>query len=202
MPPFLPNAVFLFLFLTGKHRTQLMLQFYQYFKAFHIIGFVSWFAGMFYLVRIFVYHAEADDKPEHLKEDWKTQFTKMSWRVYKIICNPGMMITWTFGLLMLFTNPSILEQSWIQAKLILLVLLTLYHLYCKSIIKKQEKDLQTYSSFQFRLLNELPTLFLVSIVLLAVVKDVLNFLYLFSGVLVFGFLLFLIAKAYKKSRDE
>ncbi|WP_341224818.1 protoporphyrinogen oxidase HemJ [uncultured Arcticibacterium sp.] len=189
----------MFLFSKRKHRT---VQFYQFFKAFHIIGFVSWFAGMFYLVRIFVYHSEADDKPEHLREDWKAQFTQMSWRVYKIICNPAMMITWTFGLAMLITNPAILNQNWIKVKLVLLVLLTGYHLYCKSIIKKQEQGLTTYSSFQFRLLNELPTLFLVSIVLLAVVKDVLNFVYLFAGVMAFGFILFLIAKAYKKSRNK
>lgn len=179
-----------------------MIDFYQYFKAFHIIGFVSWFAGMFYLVRIFVYHAEASDKPEHLRADWKAQFTKMAWRVYKIICNPAMMFTWTFGLLMLISNPAILNQNWIKVKLVLLLLLTFYQLYCKTIIKKQEAGLETFNSFQFRLLNELPTLFLISIVLLAVLKDVLNFLYLFGGVLAFGFLLYLFAKAYKNRREN
>ncbi len=179
-----------------------MMQYYLYFKAFHIFGFVSWFAGLFYLVRIFVYHAEANDKPEQLREDWKKQFTLMSWRVYKIILNPGMMITWTFGLLMLGSNPAILNQNWIKVKLVLLVLLTGYHLYCKTIIKKQEKGETTYSSFQFRLLNELPTLFLLAIVLLAVIKDVLNFVYLFAGIMVFGVLLFAIAKAYKNRRNK
>ncbi|MFT5883911.1 MAG: putative membrane protein [Arcticibacterium sp.] len=178
------------------------MQYYLYFKAFHIIGFVSWFAGMFYLVRIFVYHTEANEKPEHIKEDWKTQFTKMAWRVYKIICNPAMIVTWTFGLLMLITNPEILSQNWIKVKLVLLLLLTFYQLYCKRIIKKQEAGIETFTSFQFRLLNELPTLFLISIVLLAVVKDVLNFVYLFSGVLAFGFILYLSAKAYKKFRKN
>jgi len=178
------------------------MQYYLYFKAFHIIGFVSWFAGMFYLVRIFVYHTEANDKPDYIREDWKAQFTKMAWRVYKIICNPAMIVTWTFGLLMLITNPEILSQNWIKVKLVLLLLLTFYQLYCKSIIKKQEAGIETFTSFQFRLLNELPTLFLVSIVLLAVVKDVLNFIYLFLGVLAFGFILYLSAKAYKKFRKN
>ncbi|MFT4733666.1 MAG: putative membrane protein [Psychromonas sp.] len=178
------------------------MQYYLYFKAFHIIGFVSWFAGMFYLVRIFVYHTEANEKPEHIRDDWKDQFTKMAWRVYKIICNPAMLITWFFGLLMLISNPGILSQNWIKVKLALLVLLTLYQFYCKTIIKKQEKGLETYTSFQFRLLNELPTLFLVTIVLLAVIKDVVNFVYLFSGVLAFGFILYLSAKAYKKFRKN
>lgn len=179
-----------------------MTQYYLYFKALHIIGFVSWFAGLFYIVRIFVYHAEAEEKPENLREEWKSQFNLMAQRVYKIIMNPAMMITWTFGLLMIGTNPIILQQNWIKVKLVLLVLLTIYHMYCKTIIKKQQSGVKTYSSFQFRLLNELPTLFLVSIVLLAVLKDVLNFIYLFVGIIAFGALLFTIAKAYKKSREQ
>jgi putative membrane protein len=171
-------------------------------KALHIVFVSSWFAGLFYLVRMFVYHAEAADKPEALREDWKMQYTAMQWRVYKIICNPAMMITWICGILMLINTPSFLEQGWMQTKLVLLVFLTAYHLYCKGIIRKQEVDKSTYTSFQFRLLNELPTLFLVAIVLLAVVKDLLNFVFLFLGVLVFGFTLFLSAKAYKKIRER
>ncbi len=178
------------------------MQYYLYFKAFHIVGFVSWFAGLFYIVRIFVYHAEADEKPENIREEWKSQFNLMSQRVYKIIMNPAMMITWTFGLLMLGFNHGILQQNWIKVKLVLLVLLTVYHVYCKTIIKKQERGEKTYNSFQFRLLNELPTLFLISIVLLAVLKDVLNFVYLFFGIMAFGALLYFIAKAYKKSREQ
>jgi putative membrane protein len=173
-----------------------------YLKSLHIIGFVAWFAGLFYLVRMFVYHAEAADKPESLRDDWKKQYSAMQWRVYKIICNPAMMITWICGILMLVNTPAFLEQGWLQTKLVLLVLLTAYHLYCKGIIKKQEADKNTYSSFQFRLLNELPTLFLVAIVLLAVVKDLLNFVFLFLGILAFGFTLFLSAKAYKKFRER
>jgi protoporphyrinogen IX oxidase len=172
-----------------------------YLKSLHIIGFVSWFAGLFYLVRMFVYHAEADTKPEHLREDWKTEFIKMQKRVYQIICNPAMMITWTFGILMLINTPSFLAQGWIQVKLLLLILLTSYHFFCKITIKRLENGQKPYTSFQYRLLNELPTLFLVSIVLLAVVKDLLNFLYLFGGVLAFGFLLFVSARAYRKYRE-
>ena len=77
-----------------------------------------------------------------------------------------------------------------------------YHLYCKVIIKKQEAGITTFGSFQFRLMNELPTLFLIAIVLLAVVRDFMNFLYLFGGIIAFGFVLFFIAKAYKKSRGK
>lgn len=173
-----------------------------YLKSLHIIGFVSWFAGLFYLVRMFVYHAESADKPESIREDWKKQYTAMQWRVYKIICNPAMMITWTCGILMLVNTPAFLEQGWMQVKLVFLVLLTAYHLYCKGIISKQESGKTTFTSFQFRLLNELPTLFLVTIVLLAVVKDLLNFLYLFLGVIAFGVTLFFSARAYRKYREN
>ncbi|MCU0324322.1 MAG: protoporphyrinogen oxidase HemJ [Spirosomaceae bacterium] len=173
-----------------------------YLKSLHIVGFVSWFAGLFYLVRMFVYHAEADQKPAHLKEDWKSEFIKMQWRVYKIICNPAMMITWTCGIGMLINSPTFLEQGWMHVKLFLLVLLTGYHIWCKKRIQRLEKNESHITSFQFRLLNELPTLFLVAIVLLAVVKDLLNFVYMFLGVLIFGVLLFVFAKAYKKRREQ
>jgi len=172
-----------------------------YFKAFHIVGAVAWFAGLFYLVRIFVYHAEADQKPEHLRQPFKEQFGLMEWRVYKIICNPAMMITWTCGLAMTFLNPGYWQMGWFHVKFSLLILLTIYHLWCKRIIIKLEKGEKPFDSFQFRLLNELPTLFLLSIVLLAVLRDMLNSLYAFGGVLVFGVLLFVFAKAYKKRRE-
>ena len=173
-----------------------------YLKSLHIIGFVAWFAGLFYLVRMFVYHAEAADKPDTIREDWKKQYTLMQWRVYKIICTPAMLFTWTCGIVMLVNSPYFLEQGWMQVKLVFLVLMTAYHLYCKGIIVKQENGRSTYTSFQFRLLNELPTLFLAIIVILAVVKSLLNFAYLLSGILIFGVTLFLSARAYKKFREN
>lgn len=178
-----------------------MLNYYSFFKAFHIIGFVTWFAGLFYLVRMFVYHAEVEQKPKELQADWHKQFTLMQWRVYKIIATPAMVITWIFGLSMLASNPDLLSQNWIKIKLVLLVLLVGYHFYCKTIIIKQEKGEDKAGSFNYRLLNELPTLFLVAIVLLAVVRDLLDFVKLFGGVIAFGVVLFIFAKAYKKRRE-
>jgi len=179
-----------------------MMDFYLYFKAFHIIGFVTWFAGLFYLVRMFVYHAEVNLKPKELRSDWKKQFTLMQWRVFKIIATPGMFITWIFGILMLLVNPSLLDQQWIKIKLVLLVLLVVYHMYCRKIIKNQELDVSKITSLRLRLINEIPTLFLVSIVLLAVVKDFINFLKLFGGVIAFGVLLYVFTIQYKKHRDK
>ncbi|WP_028668367.1 protoporphyrinogen oxidase HemJ [Runella zeae] len=173
-----------------------------YFKAFHIVGAVAWFAGLFYLVRMFVYHIEADQKPEHLRQAFKDQFNLMEWRAYKIICNPAMMLTWTCGLIMTYLNPGYWQMGWFQVKFAILLLLSGYHTWCKGVIVKLEKGEKPYNSFQFRLLNELPTLFLVSIALLAVLRDTLNFVYAFGGVLAFSVLLFAFAKAYKKRRGE
>lgn len=172
-----------------------------YFKAFHIVGAVAWFAGLFYLVRMFVYHIESDQKSEHLRQAFKAQFGLMEWRAYKIICNPAMMITWTCGIAMTILNASYWQMGWFHVKFTILVLLTFYHIWCKRIIIKLEKGEKPFDSFQFRLLNELPTLFLVSIVLLAVLRDMLNFLYAFGGVLLFGVSLYFFAKAYRKRRE-
>lgn len=179
-----------------------MEAYYGYFKALHIVGFVSWFAGLFYLVRMFVYHAEADSKPVEIRAEWKKQFTLMQWRVYKMIATPAMVITWIGGLSMLMINPAVFQQTWIHVKLALLLLLVGYHFYCKHIIQLQEKDLDKKSGTHYRLLNELPTLFLVAIVLLAVLRDLQDFGKLFIGVLLFGFVLFMFVKQYKKYRER
>lgn len=179
-----------------------MDEYYGYFKAFHIVGFVSWFAGLFYLVRMFVYHAEAEDKPEALRADWKKQFTLMQWRVYKMIATPALVITWVCGLSMLTINPALLQQGWMHVKLTLLFLLVAYHFYCRHIIRLQEQGTDRKSSMHYRLLNELPTLFLVAIVLLAVRRNLIDFAKLFAGVLVFGVVLFGLVKAYKRRRER
>lgn len=185
-----------------RKSTKNMSNFYLYFKALHIFGFVSWFAGLFYLVRMFVYHAEVKEKPAHLQDDWKKQFTLMQWRVYKIISTPAMVITWIFGLLMLIFNPYWFSQSWIYLKLALLIGLTVYHFYCRKVIIQLENNNSNATSFNFRLLNEVPTLFLVAIVLLAVAKDLLNFAYLFAGIIAFGVVLYFFAKLYKRNREN
>lgn len=187
---------------------------YNFFlKALHVVGFVSWFAGMFYLVRIFVYLVEAREREEPARTILTEEFLAMSWRVYKIICNPGMMITWTAGLGMLaldlagVTSYGYFQMGtpgWIHLKLFLLVLLTLYHLYCKRIIQQAEKGEKLFSSWQFRLFNEVPSLFLVSISFIAVYgkQGRLNYGYLLLGILLFTGLVYRGAVAYRKRRAQ
>lgn len=171
-------------------------------KAIHVIGFVAWFAGLFYLVRMFVYHVEAQGKEQPDRDILTRQFNLMERRVYQIICNPAMMITWTAGLVMLFLNGLdwLAANAWMHIKLTLLVGLTAYHLWTKRIIRQMEGGQFRFSSWQFRLLNEVPTLFLVTIALLAVYRNTLNFLYAFLGLVGFMALLYVGAKAYKRSR--
>ena len=174
------------------------------FKALHVFGFVAWFAGLFYLVRIFVYHTEAMDRAEPERSILIREFNAMQWRVYKIICNPGMMITWFCGLGMLYLHgwEWLQVNIWMQVKLVLLAGLLVYHVHAKKVIQKLEKGERYFSSFQFRLWNELPTLFLLSIALLAVYRNTINFLYAFGGVLLFAFALVMAAKMYKNFREK
>ena len=184
-------------------------------KSLHIVGFVAWFAGMFYLVRMFVYHVEANAKAEPEKGILKNQFNLMEWKVYKIIMNPSMMITWTFGIIMLVlgitqdTVPNYLSRDvgtpgWMHAKLLLLVMLTVYHVMCKRMIKQLENDTLKMDSYRLRLFNEVPTLFLAGIVFLAVLGKMgaLNYLYWGLGLLVFGGVMYLGARSYKKRRES
>ena len=173
-------------------------------KSLHVFGFVAWFAGLFYLVRIFVYHTEAMDREEPAKSILIKEFNAMEWRVYKIICTPGLNITWICGLGMLYIYgwEWFAVNTWMHIKLVLLIGLSAYQAYAKKIIVQLENGENPFTSFQFRLLNEVPTLFLLSIALLAVFKNTLNFFYALIGIIGFGIALYLAAKAYRNYREQ
>lgn len=176
----------------------------EIFKAIHIIGFVAWFSGLFYLGRLFVYHREANDKHEPDQSILKAQFELMQQRVYKIICNPAMMITWTAGLIMLYLYGVewIKVNTWIHVKLILVIVLTIYHLYGKSYIKKQARGKGNMNSLQLRLFNEIPTLLLFAIVIFAVFKLLADAMIVLTATLVFGVILYVFTKWYKRRRES
>lgn len=144
---------------------------YTWFKAFHVVGVVVWFAGLFYLVRLFVYHAEADARPEPARTILKEQFALMEARLWSIICQPGAALAVGMGVAMLATDRTWLAHRWLQAKLVLVALLLVYHFRCNAWRKALAAGTSGRSPARFRMLNELPTLFLVAIVLLAVFKD-------------------------------
>jgi protoporphyrinogen IX oxidase len=144
---------------------------YQWFKSVHIIGFTVWFAGLFYLVRLFIYHVEANDQPEPARSILKAQYQIMEQRLYGIITTPGMLVTIAMAIGIISTEPGIIHERWLHIKLGLVALLIGYHHYCKILMKKLAVDECKWSSQQLRGLNELPTLFLVAIVLLAIFKN-------------------------------
>ncbi|WAL61914.1 protoporphyrinogen oxidase HemJ [Thermocoleostomius sinensis] len=144
---------------------------YLWFKAFHIVGVVAWFAGLFYIGRLFVYHREANEQPEPARTILQQQYQLMEKRLYKIIMTPGMVFTVIMAIAMLITAPELLKEPWLHAKLGLVALLVGYHHYCGRLIKQMEQGKFTWGSQQLRGLNEVPTIFLVVIVLLAVFKN-------------------------------
>jgi protoporphyrinogen IX oxidase len=144
---------------------------YSWFKAFHLVGIVVWFAGLFYLVRLFIYHVEANEEPEPARTILKNQYQIMETRLYNIITNPGMFLTVAMAIGLLTTEPEVLKQGWLHFKLGFVVLLLGYHHYCKRLMKQLAKDECKWSSKQLRALNEAPTVMLVVIVLLAVFKN-------------------------------
>ncbi|MBN3922010.1 protoporphyrinogen oxidase HemJ [Nostoc sp. NMS4] len=144
---------------------------YSWFKAFHIVGFVVWFAGLFYLVRLFIYHVEANLEPEPAKTILKNQYQIMEKRLYYIITNPGMYVTIAMAIGLVSTEPDILKEGWLHIKLLFVAILIGYHHYCARLMKKLAVDECRWSGQQLRALNEAPTVMLVAIVLLAVFKN-------------------------------
>ncbi|OYD93231.1 TIGR00701 family protein [Nostoc sp. 'Peltigera membranacea cyanobiont' 210A] len=144
---------------------------YSWFKAFHIVGFVVWFAGLFYLVRLFIYHVEANLEPEPARTILKNQYQIMEKRLYYIITNPGMYVTIAMAIGLVSTEPDILKEGWLHIKLLFVAILIGYHHYCARLMKKLAVDECGWSGQQLRALNEAPTVMLVAIVLLAVFKN-------------------------------
>ncbi len=158
---------------------------YSIAKSLHLIGMASWMAGMFYLVRIMVYHAMAWDKASPEREILTRQFTVMEWKAYRIILRPAMIITWFFGGMMLTIQPVWFQQNWMLVKLGFLLLLTEYTVWLSSHIRQLEAGTSPHKHLYFRALNEVPTIALVGIVFLAVFRDRISFLALFIGLGIF-----------------
>jgi putative membrane protein len=143
---------------------------YLWFKSFHIVGMVAWFAGMFYLPRLFVYHAEAYEQPEPAQGILKSQYQIMEKRLYRIIMTPAMLLTVIMAIGLIYTEPEILQETWLHIKLGFVSILLGYHHLCGRLIKQFAKDECKWTGQQFRWFNEVPTIFFVLIVMLVVFK--------------------------------
>ncbi len=138
---------------------------YLWLKAFHIVFVVTWFAGLFYMPRLFVYHSTATD------EISRERFKVMESKLYRIIMNPSMVLTLVLGIWMLVLSwQAYSDEIWLWLKIFLVVLLIGYHHYCLRIIKAFAQDQVIHSEKFFRIFNELPSLVLVAAVILVVVR--------------------------------
>jgi putative membrane protein len=134
-------------------------------KAFHVIFMVTWFSGLFYLPRLFVYHAEAKDTLSIQR------FKVMENKLFYMITTPGALLTIACGLWLISINPiGYLQMRWLELKLGLVLLLAFYHIYLGKLLHNFKQDRNSHSHVFYRWLNEIPVLFLIGIVVLAIVK--------------------------------
>jgi protoporphyrinogen IX oxidase len=173
---------------------------YLFCKALHMVGFVSWFAGLFYIVRLFIYHVEAQTRPEPERSILHAQYTLMERRLWKAITVPAMVITFLFGtrLAMLYVVPFPSFPGWLAVKLGLLALLFAYHLSCGRIRKQLEAGTCKWTSGGLRQWNEVATLLLVAIVMIAVFKTLFSALWGTLALVGFGVVLALAVRLMRK----
>jgi putative membrane protein len=144
---------------------------YLWFKMLHIVGVVVWFAGLFYLVRLFIYHREAEELDPALKQAFQAQYSLMEKRLANIITTPGMVVAVVCAAGLLSVNPAWLHEGWMHAKLGFVALLLAYHAFCYRLMAQLQAGTCRWNGKQLRALNELPTLLLVIVVMLVVFKN-------------------------------
>lgn len=176
---------------------------FLYIKALHIVFVVCWFAALFYIVRLFIYTTEAQQKEEPAKGILTAQLLIMQRKLWYIIGWPAMIGTFIFGGWMYLMNTAYyFSQPWMWMKLVFVTFLFIYHLRCQTIFKAQTEGRFTLSSFRLRLFNELATVFLVAIVFLVVVKSTGSLLWSMVGLCGFAGLLMLTVLLYKRMRSK
>lgn len=178
------------------------MEYYNYIKSLHLIFVITWFAGLFYIVRLFVYHIEANDKPSPEKEILIKQYKLMSYRLWYIITWPSAVLATVFAVTLLFLMPGWLQQPWMHVKLTFVALLFLYHFKCHSIFKQLQNDKVKYTTGFMRLWNEGATIILFAVVFLVILKSAVNWIFGVVGIIVFSILLMLGYKFYKRIREK
>lgn len=173
---------------------------YYYIKALHIIFVVTWFSGMFYMVRLFIYNTEAGEKDEVEKNILRRQFNIMIRRLWFAITWPSAILTAIFGGWMWYLWGSL--PGWLMIKLGFVLGLYAYHFSLHAIYRQQSRGVFKYTSQQLRIWNEVSTIFLVAIVMLVVVKQNLSWLWGITGLVLFVIALMSAIKIYKYIRNR
>ena len=175
---------------------------YNYIKALHLIFVITWFAGLFYIVRLFVYHAEAKQKPQPEQDILIKQYQLMQYRLWYIITWPSAVLASLFAFYLLYLNPAWLSQSWMHVKLAFVLLLYLYHAKCHQIFIQLQKNEVKHTSNFFRIWNEGATIILFAVVFLVILKSAINWVFGVIGIFVFSILIMLGFRLYKRIREK
>lgn len=173
---------------------------YLYVKSIHIIFVVCWMAGIFYIVRLFIYHIEAKDKTEEERRILFPQFQLMESRLWNVITMPAMVLSVLAGAGMLYLNPYLLRTDWMLVKLAFVAGLLVYHFTCQRVMLQLRRGIFAWTSMQLRIWNEVATILLVAIVFVVVLKNALDWIYGLIGLFLFIFVIMLAVKIYKYYR--
>jgi len=179
-----------------------MEAYYSYIKALHLIFVITWFAGLFYIVRLFIYQIEASQKPSPDKEILGEQLALMAKRLWLIITWPSAILTLIFAGLLLYINSGLLQESWMHIKLTFVFVLYLYHFKCQQIYKQLQKGIVKHSSNYMRLFNEVATIILFSVIFLVVLRHQLNWIFGVLGLISLSVILMILIKLYKRFREK
>lgn len=178
------------------------LEYYQYIKAMHLIFIITWFAGLFYIPRLFVYQIEAFYKPSPDKEILGKQLKLMAKRLWYIITWPSAVLATFFGILLFVINPFLLQQPWMHVKLAFVLLLIIYHLKTHHYFKQLQNNVVKKSSSFMRIWNEGATFILFAVIFLVILKSAINWVFGVVGIFVLGVLIMLGFKLYKNIREK
>lgn len=178
------------------------MEYYNYIKALHIIFVVTWFAGLFYIVRLFVYQIEAFHKPSPEKEILGKQLKIMASRLWYIITWPSMFLALIFGVWLIALRPFYITDAWMQVKLGFVIFLIVYHIICHQYFKHLQNDVVKHSSNYMRIFNEGATIVLFAVTFLVVLKNAINWIYGTIGIVLFSILIMMGYKLYKRFREK
>lgn len=178
------------------------MEYYNYIKALHLIFIVTWFAGLFYIPRLFIYHIEATQKPSPDREILSNQLKLMTKRLWKIITWPSAILSTIFAIWLLVLQPIWLQEPWMHVKLAFVVLLFLYHMKSHQIYKQLQRDEVNYTSRFMRIWNEGATLILFAVVFLVILKSAFNWIFGVVGIIVLGILLMLGIRLYRRIQKK
>jgi len=177
---------------------------YLLIKALHLIFVITWFAGLFYIPRLFVYHIEALDKPAAAQAYIVPQLQRMTRRLWNIITWPSAILATGFALWLLYLQPIFLTQGWMHLKLFFVVLLWLYHFKCHQMVRELQRGQvrPRYTATFMRIWNEGATILLFAIIFLVILRNTIGWIFGLAGLLGLALLLMLGIRAYKKYRNK